>query len=86
MLFGMHFKQYAMLAGNILGHTTLLGIWLGIEFSFNHWIVPLFPIETMDFQIAFTIARILFLLLPLSFILVWMRGDIVCAWYRTKKR
>jgi hypothetical protein len=81
----MHFKQYSMLAGNILGHTVLLAVWLGIEFSFDHWVVPLFPIGTLTFYIAFTIAKLLFLLLPLGFILVWMRRDLLCAWYQTQR-
>lgn len=80
----MHLKQYSALVGNILGHTALLAVWLVIEFTFEHWVVPLFPIETLMFRIAFSVARVLFLLAPLTFILIWLRRDIVCAWYGTQ--
>ena len=87
MLFlSMHIKQYSMLIGNILGHTFLLAVWLGIEYSFEHWIVPLFPIGgPSPFIIAFWIARALFLFTPLAFIVIWLRRDIACAWYKTRK-
>lgn len=81
----MHVKHYSTLVGNIFGHTMLLAMWLAIEVSFEHWVVPLFPIETPMFQIAFMVARLLFLLTPLTFIVIWMRRDIICAWYGTQR-
>lgn len=83
-----HFSEKARDLGvqicTIVADNVLLGVWVVVEFGFEDYLVPKFPLASELSKICFWIFRVIFALSTLCPPLVFLYRDVRTMWLRAQ--